>query len=79
MRRRRAIRRPPVSRPAAHDPEPEAIAERVHQIAATAGVLAEAAFRLDDHGVPLSHALYLLEETLLEVERRIDRLRPLPR
>lgn len=79
MSKRRVPRRPSVPRPAAYDPEPEAIAQRVHQIAATAGVLAEVAFRLDDHGEPLSHALYLIEETLLEVERRIDRLRPLPR
>ena len=55
--------------------DPEAIALRIHQIAATAGVLAVAAARLDDHGGSLSHALYLIEETLLEVEQRVERLR----
>lgn len=61
------------------DEDPEAIALRIHQIAATAGVLAEVAAGLDDHGRPLAHALYLIEETLLEVEKRIERLRPIPR
>ena len=78
MSTRRVSRRPPAPRPAAYDPEPEAIALRVHQIAATAGVLAEAAFRLDDHGEPLSHALYLIEGMLLNVEERLDRLRSVP-
>ena len=58
--------------------DPEAIALRIHQIAATAGVLAVAAVRLDDHGGSLSHALYLIEETLLEVEARVERLRQAP-
>jgi hypothetical protein len=58
--------------------DPEAIALRIHQVAATAGVLAQVAERLDDHGQPLSHALYLIEETLLEVEERIERLRRMP-
>ena len=47
--------------------DPEAIALRIHQIAATAAVLAEAAALPDSHGEQLSHALYLIEETLLEV------------
>jgi hypothetical protein len=55
--------------------DPEAIALRIHQIAATAGALAVAAAPLNDHGPSLSHALYLIEETLLEVERRVERLR----
>ena len=69
MARRRA--RPPAQR--AEDPE--AIALRIHQIAATAGALAVAAAPLNDHGPSLSHALYLIEETLLEVEQRVERLR----
>jgi hypothetical protein len=71
-------RRP--SRPtSAQDPttDPEAIALRIHQIAATAGALAVAAVTLNDHGASLSHALYLIEETLLEVEQRVERLRRL--
>jgi hypothetical protein len=59
--------------------DPEAIALRIHQIAATAGVLAEDAARLDDHGPPLSHALNLIEQTLLEVEERVEHLRSIPR
>ena len=58
--------------------DPEAIALRIHQIAATAGVLAVAAARLDGHGEPLSHALYLIEETLLDVEQRVELLRRCP-
>jgi hypothetical protein len=58
--------------------DPEAIALRIHQIAATAGALAEVAAQLDDHGQPLSHALNLIEQTLLEVEERVERLRPIP-
>ena len=57
------------------DEDPEAIALRIHQIAATAGTLAEVAARLDERGESMSHALYLIEETLLEVERRVERLR----
>ena len=68
---RKSVARPPAD--SRHDPE--AIALRVHQIAATAGVLAEVAARLDDHGEPLSHALYLIEETLLDVEERVEELR----
>ena len=60
------------------DENPETIALRIHQIAATAGVLAEAAVRLDDRGQSLSHALYLIEETLLEVEERVEQLRRQP-
>ena len=76
MSSRRVARRP--STPTAtRDPttDPEAIALRIHQIAATAGVLAEVAARLDDHGQPLSHALHLIEQTLLEVEERVEGLR----
>jgi hypothetical protein len=69
MARRRA--RPP----AQSADDPEVIALRIHQIAATAGALAVAAAPLNDHGPSLSHALYLIEETLLEVERRVERLR----
>jgi hypothetical protein len=63
--------------PPARDPttDPEAIALRIHQIAATAGALAEAAAALDPDGEQLSHALYLIEETLLEVEARVEGLR----
>ena len=46
----------------------EAISLRIHQIAAVAGVIAE------HQDAPLSHALYLIEETLLEVEKRVDLL-----
>jgi hypothetical protein len=62
---------------AARDPatDPEAIALRIHQIAATARVLAEVAVRLDDHGQSLSHALYLIEECLLDVQERVEELR----
>lgn len=52
--------------------DPETIALRIHQIAATAGVIAET------QNPPLSHALYLIEETLLEVEARVESLRRLP-
>lgn len=62
--------------PAPPAEDPEAIALRIHQIASTAGALAVVASRLDDDGPSLSHALYLIEETLLEVEARIERLRP---
>jgi hypothetical protein len=70
MSRRTLARRP-------WDPttDPEAIALRIHQIAATAGALAVAAAPLNDHGPSLSHALYLIEENLLEVEQRVERLR----
>jgi hypothetical protein len=76
MSRRRPARRPSAPTPA-RDPttDPEAIALRIHQIAATAGVLAEAAALPDGHGERLSHALYLIEETLLDVEQRVERLR----
>jgi coenzyme F420-reducing hydrogenase alpha subunit len=50
----------------------EAISLRIHQIAATAGVIAE---RLDDE--PLSHVLYLIEECLLDVEARVEEFRQL--
>jgi uncharacterized protein Smg (DUF494 family) len=47
----------------------EAIALRIHQIASTAGVIAE---RLDDES--LGHVLYFIEETLLDVETRVEAL-----
>ena len=65
MMNRRSVPRP-AARPR-HDPE--AIALRIHQIAATAGVLAAG------QEPPLSHALYLIEETLLDVEERVEELR----
>lgn len=46
----------------------EAIALRIRQISALAGVLAEGQ---ED---PLSHALHLIEESLLEAEARLERL-----
>ena len=52
---------------------PEAIALRIHQIAATAGVMAAG------QDAPLSHALYLIEASLLDVEERVDRLRRVSR
>jgi hypothetical protein len=75
MSKRRAV--PPVAAP---DPnhDPEAIALRIHQVAATAGALADAAAVPDPDGEQLSHALYLIEETLLEVEQRVERLRRVP-
>ena len=54
--------------PSASD-EHEAIALRIHQIAAAAGVIA------GSQDEPLSHALFLIEESLLEVEQRVYRLR----
>ncbi len=70
MSKRSVPPRPPTDR--RHDPD--AIALRIHQIAATAGVLASAARRLDDDGPSLSHALYLIEECLLDVEERVEEL-----
>jgi hypothetical protein len=67
MMSKRSVARTPVANPR-HDPE--AIALRVHQIASVAGVIAE---RLNDE--PLSHALYLIEECLLDVEVRVEALR----
>jgi hypothetical protein len=72
MMSRRSVPRPPAA-PRRHDPA--AIALRIHQIAATTGVLAEAARRLDDDGPALSHALYLIEECLLDVQDRVEELR----
>ena len=63
-----------LARPSARRHDPDAIALRIHQIAATAGVLASAARRLDDDGPSLSHALYLIEECLLDVEERVEEL-----
>jgi len=76
MSRRKVARRPSASLPG-RDPttDPETIALRIHQIAAAAGVLAVAAAPLNKHGESLSHALYLIEESLLDVERRVVRLR----
>ena len=53
----------------------DTIALRVHQIAATSRVLAEAARLPDSDGEALSHALYLLADCLVEVEARIEELR----
>lgn len=67
------------SHPSKHDrTDPEAIAFRVHQIADTAAVLAEAAALPDSHGEQLAGALYLIEASMLDVERRVERLRPVP-
>ena len=52
--------------------DPEAIALRIHQIAAVVGMLARGQ---EQNADPLSHALYLIEETLLDVEQRVERLR----
>jgi hypothetical protein len=65
---RRSVPRSPAAR-CRPDPDPEAIALLVHQIAATAGVMAAG------QEAPLSHALYLIEASLLEVEERVERLR----
>ena len=72
MSRRSVPRRPSAPCPAPAE-DVEAIALRVHQIAATAGVIAA------EQAEPLSHALYLIEESLLDVERRVERLRRVPR
>jgi hypothetical protein len=66
---RRRTTRPPPRTPASRS-EHEAIALRIRQIASAACVIAEA------QGEPLSHALYLIEESLLEVEERVLRLLP---
>jgi hypothetical protein len=50
----------------------DALALRVHQLAAVVGMLARGQERECE---PLSHALYLVEADLLEVERRVERLR----
>ena len=63
MRRQRTRQTVPRSK------DPEAIALRVHQIAAVVGVLA------DGQAEPLSHALHLVEECLLDVETRVESLR----
>lgn len=65
MNRRKA---PKPRRPRNAQDEHEAIALRIHQIAAVAGVMA------GSQDEPLSHALYLIEESLLEVEERVQRL-----
>ena len=66
---KRSVARPRVA--PRHDPE--AIALRVHQIASVVGVLAAG------QDEPLSHALYLIEECLLDVETRVESLRRLER
>jgi len=53
----------------------DTIALRVHQVAATAAVLAEAARLPDPDGEALSHALYLISDCLAGVEARIEGLR----
>ena len=76
--RARSVRRPPVRDPTSPTTDLDAIALRIYQIAATAGILAVVAGRMDEDGPALSHALYLIEETLLEVEERVERLRQGP-
>jgi hypothetical protein len=51
----------------------EAIALRIHQIAATLGLLAEG-----QHEPNLSHTLYLIEQCLLETEARLAALYDVP-
>ena len=52
----------------------EALALRIHQIAAAVGMLA----RGQEQGCEtLSHALYLVEADLLDVEERVESLRVL--
>jgi hypothetical protein len=53
----------------------DTIALRVHQVSATASVLAEAAALPDSDGEALSHSLYLLADCLADVEARIEALR----
>ena len=60
----------PSAQPFAAQDVVEVIALRIHQIASTAGVIAE---RLDDEA--LGHVLYFIEETLLDVEARVEALR----
>ena len=72
---KRSVARPPTTD---HRHDPEAIALRVHQIASTAAVLAEVAALPDHDGEQLSHALYLIEETLLDVEKRVEGFRRVP-
>ena len=62
MNRRKA---PTPRRPLGAQDEHEVIALRIHQIAAVAGVIA------GSQDEPLSHARYLIEESLLEVEERL--------
>lgn len=64
MNRRKA---PKPRRPLSAHGEHEAIALRIHQIAAVAGAIA------GSQDEPLSHALYLIKESLLEVEGRVCR------
>lgn len=71
MMSKRSVARTPAN--PRHDPE--AIALRIHQVAATSGALAVVAAQLDDHGESLSHALHLIEECLLDVEARVEGLR----
>jgi len=49
----------------------DAIALRVHQIAAMVGMLAEGQERGSE---AMSHTLYLIEECLLDVEARVEGL-----
>lgn len=68
MRRRKTRQPPRTPASRASHSEHEAIALRIRQIASAACVIAEA------QAEPLSHALYLIEESLLEVEARVLRL-----
>ena len=54
------------------DADPEALALRIHQIAAVVGMLARGQ---EQNADPLSHALYLVEADLLDVETRVEGLR----
>jgi hypothetical protein len=56
-------------RPTPRRDDPEAIALRIHPITAAVGLLAAG------QGEPLSHALYLVEECLLDVEQWVEALR----
>ena len=49
--------------------DPEAIALKIRQIASVAGIIAES------QEERLSHAIYLIEASLLEIEQRVERLR----
>ncbi len=68
MMSRRSVPRSPSTRGGARL-DPEVLALRIHQIAAVAGVLA------DGQDAPLSHAMHLIEECLLDVEQRVEGLR----
>ena len=68
MSKRSLPRRPPTPCLAPAE-DAEAIALRIRQIASAAGIIA------DTQEERLSHAIYLIEECLLEIEQRVERLR----